>query len=87
MKLIKNDINDTLADELLISIDNLLKNKENFQEDITTLYKKYLGFDSDFLMNMSMADLEKFFVHNRIKDYSRLCVLGILFIEQWIQGT
>ena len=32
-----------------------------------------------------MADLQK--SNNRIKDYTRLCVLGILFIEQWIQGT
>lgn len=84
--MIKNDINDTLADELLISIDNLLKDKDNFQENITILYKKYLGFDSSFLMTMPLDDLEKFFVHNRIKDYSKLCVLGILFVEQWSEG-
>lgn len=84
--MIKNDVNDTLADEVLISIDNLLKDKEDFQENITNLYKKYLGFDSTFLMTMSLEDLEKFFVHNRINDYSKLCVLGILFIEQWVEG-
>lgn len=84
--MIKNDVNDTLADELLVSIDNLFRDKENFEENITMLYKKYLGFDSGFLMTMSLYDLEKFFIHNRIKDYSKLCVLGILFIEQWIEG-
>lgn len=84
--MIKNDVNDTLADEFLISMDSLLKDKEDFQENIDLVYKKYLGFDSNFLITMSFDDLEKFFVHNRIKDYSKLCVLGILFVQQWIEG-
>lgn len=87
IQMIKNDINDTLANELLISIDGLLKDKENFANNMELLYKKYLGFPPSFLAKLPQSELEKFFVHNRIKDYSKICALAILFIEEWFHRS
>ena len=85
--MIKNDFNDTLSNEFLVSIEDLHKNKEKYPEKMEELCKKYLNFDSKFLRNMPLDEIESFFVHPRIKDYSKVCILGILFIDQWIEGN
>ena len=84
--MIKNDFNDRLSNEFLVSIEDLHKNKEKYSMEIEAMYKKYLNFDSKFLRNMPLDEIESFFVHPRIKDYSKVCILGILFIDQWIEG-
>ncbi|SHI45511.1 hypothetical protein SAMN02745163_00294 [Clostridium cavendishii DSM 21758] len=81
--MIKNDVKDTLAEELLISIEGLLKDTDNFKNNVEALYKKYLGFPSEFLVKLPSEELESLFVHNRIKDYSKIAALGILFIDEW----
>lgn len=81
--MLKNDFNHKLAEEFLLSLENILKSKEDFTKNIDELYKQYLGFDCETLYSLPMSELDTLLVHNRLKDYSKTCILGILFIQEW----
>ncbi|GKX67064.1 hypothetical protein [Inconstantimicrobium mannanitabidum] len=85
--MIKNDFNDGLSDLFFTSLDKLDHFDENYINNIEELYKEYLNFDSQFLLKSPMEQLETLYVQPLTKDYSRLSILGILFIKEWLDGN
>lgn len=85
--MIKNDFNDGLSDQFSISLDKLDKFNDDYIDNIEELYKEYLNFDSNFLLNSSLEQLETIYVHPVMKDYSKLSILGILFIKEWFDSN
>ncbi|MEW8957405.1 hypothetical protein, partial [Clostridium sp.] len=79
--MIKTDLNDNIGEEFSEELDILIKETKNFNEEIEKLYRKYVGFNSKTVEAMDLNQLNFLLNHNRIKDYSKMSILGILLIE------
>ena len=79
--MIKTDLNDNIGVDFSEELEILIKEDKNFNEEIEKLYKKYIGFNSRAVEAMDLSQLSFLLNHNRIKDYSKMSILGILLIE------
>lgn len=82
--MIKNDFKENLVDEFLISMEEIKRNKgdESSLNLINESCKKHLGFNYSLLSALNFDDLVKILNHNRIDDYTKITLLGILMVEE-----
>lgn len=83
--MIKNDFSEKIAEEFVISLEEIMKNKSpyNIRMDlIEECYRKYLGFNYTLINNLTCSDLVKLLKHTRLNDYTRITLLGFLVKEE-----
>lgn len=83
--MIKNDFNDNVVSEFLMLVPKLEDlNLEDFNSDITELYKKYTGFNYLLIENLPYEEIVHLLKPSKVEDYTRLLIVAALV---FIEGT
>lgn len=85
--MIKNDLKDNIVEEFLLTLEEIKRNENNDELTLSLVkesYKKHFGFEYSLLSLLSYDDLVKMLNHNRINDYTKVTLLGILVNEEAI---
>lgn len=83
--MIKNDFKDNIVEEFLLTLEEIKRNEANNESTLPLVMescKKYLGFNYTLLSSLAFDDLVKMLNHNRINDYTKITLLGILIREE-----
>lgn len=83
--MIKNDFKDNIVEEFLLTLEEIKRNdpgNDTTLSLITESCKKYLGFNYTLLSSLAFDDLVKMLNNNRITDYTKITLLGILIKEE-----
>lgn len=83
--MIKNDLKDTIIDEFLLTLEEIRRDSNSNELTLSLIkdsYKKLLGFNYSLLSSLGFNDLVKMLNHNRIDDYTKVSLLGVLVLEE-----
>lgn len=83
--MIKNDLKDNIVDEFLLTLEEIKRDENNEESTLALIkesYKKHLGFNYSLLSSLGFYDLAKMLNHNRIDDYTKVTLLGILVVKE-----